>query len=242
MASKYPFAMFTYPDIPKKMDEYLVEASLDALNGHPASPPVSLICPISKQLMKEPVYTPDGFVYDRVSIEKALTRDQRDPQSRNKLLPSQLRPFPQLLPHIEVFTSRQALYLEEKARLIKRARELANTKPLQENPDLFLCPLNKKLIKNAVITATGKIYDRDSLKQFLQKTGDLDETRCQLTAKEVVPFVEFDAQIKVYEFYLSQQKKAEQISSPSHTSYSFFSILHNLFWRTEDHETTLKIY
>lgn len=247
MASKNPFAIFAPSVVSDKIDKYLVVASLEALNAHPACLPSNLICPISHQLMKDPVYTPEGYVYDRAFITKALARDQRDPQNRNKLVVSDLRSFSQLLPHIELFGGRQANYKEEKTKLINKAREIANTKPVHENPALFVCPLNKQLIKNPVITASGKVYDKASLEQFLQKTGNLDETGCKLTLQDVVPFEEFDAQIKVYEFYLSQQQKTEHLSSPGNSTYSLFSfspfsILNNLFWGKEECDTTIKIY
>ncbi|WP_019215318.1 U-box domain-containing protein [Legionella tunisiensis] len=51
--------------LPLSVKNYLETARHEAMTAHPASAPRSLICPISLQLMVEPVYTPSGYVYDQ---------------------------------------------------------------------------------------------------------------------------------------------------------------------------------
>ena len=49
-------------------------------------------CPITHEVMVDPVITPNGITYERIAIEKWITLHQNDPQTRNPLEINQLIP------------------------------------------------------------------------------------------------------------------------------------------------------
>lgn len=52
----------------------------------------SMICPITGDVMKDPVIDPEGNSYEREAIESWLQRNQTSPVSRAPLQISDLRP------------------------------------------------------------------------------------------------------------------------------------------------------
>ncbi|MFW2570783.1 U-box domain-containing protein [Legionella sp. 29fVS95] len=245
MASNSPLSVFFSSALPQSIKNYLELARHEALTAHPASAPQPLICPISLQLMTEPVYTPTGYVYDKKNILKALATNPTDPQNRAPLKPSNLKPLPGLLDAIKIFTERQTSYLEIKKQLISQASDLAYANPPSANPALFLCPISKKRIKEPVLTAAGKIYDKQALKQYLHETGNLDETGCRLTMADVIDFPEFQEKMKRHAFYLTQASKTgidvDEVSSVSNTNcvYGFFNaLINNIFSSTKQEDNS----
>ncbi|WP_019215319.1 U-box domain-containing protein [Legionella tunisiensis] len=118
---------------------------------------------------------------------------------------------------------------------------MAYADPPIANPTLFLCPISKKRIKEPVITAAGKIYDKQTLKQYLQQTDNLDETGCRLTMTDVVDFPEFQEKMTRHAFYLSQAQKINMdaksdliVVNSNNSIYSFFNALLNNFFRVQN--------
>lgn len=179
-------------------------ASEEAYIVHPDKKPLSLYCPISLELMTNPMITPEGFVYDEVNIKTHLEINPTDPQTRNPLNESQLVDFSELSCFIKVFYDRKRVYNQKKGDLINQARETAHKTPLDENPALFLCPASGTLMKNAIITAEGIVYDSESVKQGLV----FNEKKVQLTLNDVVMFEEFQQQINLYNRYIKEQKNS----------------------------------
>lgn len=165
--------------------KYLKEVLQEIGFTHPAVSPISLLCPISGTFMRDPIITPDGRAYDKEFIEKSLLRKQEDPLTRNKLTSADLNLFDDLSPHIKAFIDNQKKFLKFKKELLQQARAIVHHTPVADNPSLFLCPISNALIKNAVISADGKIYDKDSLKN-------------KKDAPIVVDFNEFQQFIKLY--------------------------------------------
>jgi hypothetical protein len=50
-----------------------------------------LICPITRELFKDPVISNDGFTYERLAIEKWLINNKTDPLTRNTLNKTDLK-------------------------------------------------------------------------------------------------------------------------------------------------------
>ena len=50
----------------------------------------SFICPITNEIMEDPVITPDGITYEREAIEEWLINHDTDPMTKNKLSKSNL--------------------------------------------------------------------------------------------------------------------------------------------------------
>lgn len=68
--------------------------------------PVWLQCPLTKQLFRDPVTTPDGNIYERESIVALLRQTQVDPLSKTALSPSSLASNPEMKLRCEAFRQR----------------------------------------------------------------------------------------------------------------------------------------
>ena len=64
-------------------------------------PPPSFYCPISRELMTDPVRLPSGHVVDRSVIQRHLLSDENDPFSRAKLTVDMLVPDAELKEKID---------------------------------------------------------------------------------------------------------------------------------------------
>lgn len=186
--------------IEAKKRAYLVEAKQDATHQHPEDPPYSLCCPISKSLMTDPVITIHGKVYDKAHILRELTLRERDPETRLPLTKNDIYLFPELKEPLAVFSERQRKYFERKATMLEIAFEIAHNDQIEPAPLEFICPISKQIMAVPVITAQGKIYDRDALQQYMKEHAGVDETGLPLTPDDYQPFPAFREQINVYLF------------------------------------------
>jgi hypothetical protein len=77
-----------------------VTASADATLPPPkrarrvAPPPVEFLCPITQEMMVDPVFTTDGHTYEKAAIQRWLTHKRTSPLtgallSSNNLIPNQ---------------------------------------------------------------------------------------------------------------------------------------------------------
>lgn len=68
--------------------------------------PDSFICPISGEIMKDPVITPSGVSYDRANIEAWLKKKEIDPLTKKPLTVNDLVPNRGLKEAIEQFMNK----------------------------------------------------------------------------------------------------------------------------------------
>ena len=71
-----------------------VIAELKAAKAQTANVPSQFVCPITGDVMQDPVVTSDGFSYERKAIEKWLRHHDTSPMTNEKL------PFKQLVPNM----------------------------------------------------------------------------------------------------------------------------------------------
>ena len=74
---------------------------LDKIKIKLPEPPTYFICPITRDLLKDPVCAPDGYTYERVDIEKWLSRQHNSPFTREPMSTRQLIPNRKLKEAIE---------------------------------------------------------------------------------------------------------------------------------------------
>lgn len=154
---------------------------------------------------------------------RSLNKDKRDPQSRQPLNESALQPFPELLPLIYQYSEQRAAYLLIKKKLISDARTIVNQNPIIKNPALFLCPISHQLIETTVISKAGKVYDKNSLEQWLN-TYNNKENEQNLSLNDSIYFSEFHQQIKLYKFYLSKEIKIQASPVQNASGYGFLNL------------------
>jgi len=227
-----------------KKKNWLLTAISESTSAHPDNPPHSLCCPISLDLIVDPVITPEGFVYDRKNILKCLQTKQCDPQTRTPLQTDDLVSFPELSVAIECFKKRQTSFTQIKNAWIIQARQAAHSQPVTSSPAMFLCPISRTLMKDPVITKKGAIYDKQSLIKFLRENNNKDKSGEQLSAQDYQGFPEFHEQMKVHQYYYSrQQEKNEEDLRLTDTKetlaatspWSFFNYLCCMLTSTPEH-------
>ncbi|CEG48983.1 hypothetical protein PPTG_04535 [Plasmopara halstedii] len=80
---------------------------------YPGHVPDYLVCPISMEIMHDPVTTPNGVSYERQCLEEHLRRNGAiDPLTRRKLTLDMLRPNPSLKAAIQDFLEKNAWAFE----------------------------------------------------------------------------------------------------------------------------------
>ena len=63
-----------------------------AATSHDEEPPPDLVCPITNEIMKDPVVTEDGLTYERAAIERWLATHDTAPLTGQKLASRKLTP------------------------------------------------------------------------------------------------------------------------------------------------------
>lgn len=190
----------------RRCQEILQGALKEIRDIHPEDEPPSLCCQITLELLKDPVITPGGFVYERINIIKWLQTFKEgaiptDPGNRQPLSEESIKPFPQLLKLKSHFLGKQARYELMKEQLILEAEKVIKAgmanEPITEIPCLFKCPISKQKIIEPFVTPAGKIYDKAALLQndYKDENGQLlDRTQCRY-------FEEFQHYLKAYELF-----------------------------------------
>eukprot|EP01051_Picozoa_sp_SAG22_P018091 SAG22_NODE_2950_length_2081_cov_2.078708_2_plen_152_part_00 len=82
------------PALLSARDEYV--AASRAAEARAVTPPDACMCPISHELMKDPVSTSSGQCYERVEIEKWRKKHQTDPMPNARQQNKQLTPIVRL--------------------------------------------------------------------------------------------------------------------------------------------------
>jgi hypothetical protein len=134
-----------------------------------AGPPDALLCPISLELMVDPVMLAEtGQTYDRATIKSWLYTHATDPITNVELRSKKL------VPNIAIRKLAQATNDPDP--------------PSAGPPDLLLCPISLELMFDPVTLAeTGQTYDRASIASWLYTHATDPITNVELRSKKLVP-------------------------------------------------------
>ncbi len=162
-------------NIIRERDLYMKEKTVDA--------PSAYICPISADIMKEPVLNiKTGHSYEKESITAWLEKNDTDPLTRNKITLQDLVPNRALAQAIESFNS-----------------------PKQEvesdfTPEAYTCPLSMEIMSEPVINVkSGHTYEKASIEQWLAKNNTDPQTREETSMQDLVPNRAIAEAIKAFE-------------------------------------------
>lgn len=213
-----------------KKRERLADAMHAAHTAHPEDSPAPLICSISFGLLHDPIITPQGHVYERTIILKALESKLQDPVTRTPLTPELLVSFTELKLAIGIFRTRQERYRQTKETLITAAREAAHhiiaNSPV---PNIFICPIKKQIIVKACITPDGQVFDQDSLTSYLESHQHQTPEGKPLKIADCREFPAFNTQIRLFHEYVQSAQKApanpQQAATSTSSNQSVFSWL-----------------
>jgi hypothetical protein len=181
-------------EISPKKAKRLDEARIDLSSTHPAVLPVSLKCSLTQAILRKPVITKYGHVYEGDYIRKHLEQNTNDPLTMQSLNIDDLYEFPELIPLTVMFVQRKKEYLARKDRQLTQARAISHG--TKDDLTLFICPKSKVMIKKAMIAVDGTIYDEQSLKECNYNVSN--QSGKQLTKDDFEPFDEVTQQIRLY--------------------------------------------
>jgi hypothetical protein len=74
----------------------------------------TLNCPISQDLIKDPVCTPNGVCYEKMWIEKYLKKDKKDPMTKQRLRVKNLVPNRALKNILSILKQEKYAFLAKK--------------------------------------------------------------------------------------------------------------------------------
>lgn len=107
--------------------------------------PEDFFCPITQELMTDPVMSPDGQNYEKAAIENWLSNHNTDPMTRSPLALDQL------------YTNT----------LLKAQIEAWEKNPGVVDHNNFICPITGELMEDPVMTPYGFNYEKDAILNFL---------------------------------------------------------------------------
>lgn len=80
--------------------------------------PQVFVCPITCDMMVHPVIKNCGRIYERQALESWLTRNTRDPETRQEVALDSLRPIPELERYIAEYAKRNDFVLHKQTETI----------------------------------------------------------------------------------------------------------------------------
>lgn len=191
---------WTYANLFSKSDlEAVNEAKtnyLEALYTEIAQNPESITtsrmyCARSNTLIKQAVITPTGHVFEREEIKaylKAHTFLVLPSNFKRQLYARDFYSFSKLSDEIKIITEQKTRFARAKALYIARAVNALRARSirlLSSPPEIFICPLSKKLIRNPVLTPEGQLFERSAIELYYKKND-----QCSRSA-QLIEFKEF---------------------------------------------------
>lgn len=199
--------------------QILKEAKLSELISqvefsHPELEGSQVLCPITREPIEEPVITIEGVVYEKYALIDRMKTFYDVPGSTVSLRRDDIYDFDELIGVLE-FAEQRIKYYEScvHALGIKINQALLQLKQSVSYPAIFMCPLSKRKIKQAVITSEGRIYDEEAIKGYLESTGhDFDPIDgSPLNINSIIPFHELNEAICFYKNFLAES--ADRVSN-----------------------------
>jgi hypothetical protein len=124
--------------------------------------PIDFICPLTKELMKDPVAAPHGVSYERDAIVEWLSKHACCPVVGFRLEGSELRTNAKLQWKIRYWLSSNETQADTRTKEEER-------RPL----DKFVCPLTNSIMIDPVTTREGHTYEREALEKFVARHGSI---------------------------------------------------------------------
>ena len=153
-------------------------------------------CPISGDVMKDPVTTIAGQTYEREEIKEWLSGHDTDPHTSQEIKWNEKE---KLIPN---FFAKSLIeeFSEKKISL----DHLAN---------FLICPITLELMEDPVLTSTGKTYEREAIaKWFEVKSSDPVNGHQRVTDKRLIP--NYFAKSLIAEFKKRQENAARTAAAP----------------------------
>jgi hypothetical protein len=170
----------------EKDEEVEVEVAADGNNGNEF--PDAYYCPLTKNIMVDPVVDTNGESFERSAV---IARDEREKVTGVTYYPNRaLKAIVEreVERHEEKGSMKgRVLALEESlrsgfGRLVDKSVLPMEYRPL---PDSFYCPITLELIRKPVIDPDGKTFERDAISNWIRANGTSPVTRNVLAVNQL---------------------------------------------------------
>jgi hypothetical protein len=125
--------------------------------------PTKYVCPITRQLMADPVSAPDGHIYEKNAIEAWLSVNATSPMTRVPMTADQLNGVVYLRNEIVDWCT------ENKVDPPVASPAAAGGAEGPPVPEYFKCPLSKHAMYDPVIDLNGNSYERYLIVNWLAR-------------------------------------------------------------------------
>jgi hypothetical protein len=151
----------------------------------PLQLPAEFVCPVTKQLMKEPVLSRYGHHFERSAIHQHIeSGNPFCPVTGNPLRTSDLISNKTLQWKIKNWADKNghetAAATKDAADKTSRSIKTVGCVAVPVPPARFHCPLTRNIMKDPVMTMDGINFERDAIVKWLHSTP---EGTCPVTAK-----------------------------------------------------------
>jgi U-box domain len=157
--------------------------------------PEFLICPIKRELLKDPVVLQDGFSYERDAVEGRKPEEPIIYPNRALLsILTELQSHPAVAAARSSGTSDgnsninvTAKSFIPKQSLLQQAKIFLTAKEDRPLPQALYCPITLGIMHEPVIDPSGVSYEKVAIVNWIRVNGDSPVTRMTLTVDELVP-------------------------------------------------------
>lgn len=164
-------------------------------NGGSETLPPFFTCPLTKQLLQDPVVLKDGISYERQAVVdrneavmypnrslKAILTECMASSSSSSTSPTATTPSA-----INATASKQQPIIIPKHSLLQQAKRFFAAEEDRPLPNAFYCPITLGLMHKPVIDPQGYTYERLAIYKWIEVNGDSPVTRAPLTVDQLVP-------------------------------------------------------
>ncbi len=212
----------------QRKQQILSEANDALVNFHPEDdPPTIFICPISQELLQDPVITSVGHIYDRHQLQQWLNRNPSDPLTRQPLTMHSIKSFNPFNNIITTLRSLLTRYQGIKQQKLTAAQNAIDNALIGEEPDELCDPITFNIIHQPVITPSGHIYEEKTIREHLAHAQTDPLNNKPLTATKLRACPEFKEKINQYHRKQSKLKCClrRRATAPHHVTTEFKPIL-----------------
>ena len=169
--------------------------------------PKAFYCTETNKLLKDPVVKPDGYSYDRSTIDETCNVVVYPNRALKKVM-EEMKPL--YGDSMRNKLQRVDKSLRDNFKKIKSKsiifRSSSDFRPL---PDSYYCPITQDLLRDPVIDVEGNTYSRKAIAKWITKTGTSPLTRSTLQISELYP------NRAMMLLLLDEENKDEQLMHPS---------------------------
>jgi len=152
----------------------------ESLSSPPSSTvvafPAAFYCPLTKELLQDPVVAPDGITYERAALE--ARGDDLSKVYTNRALQTIIT---------EAVDYRNSSSLKRLSQSFRQFSQQFINEYHRPLPDAYYCPITLGLIHVPVIDPEGNSYEKVAIEHWIHRNGASPVTRQPLAVEDLYP-------------------------------------------------------